>query len=83
MKVLVSRVRVIDTVGFLSFPLSFTQTTILLIPRTQASSQQLQLRFSEHFFAPKLAALFVTPIISATMEQIWREKMSEKDDAKV
>ena len=44
----------------------------------RASSQQLQLWFSEHFFAPKLAALFVTPIVSATVEQIWREKMSEK-----
>ena len=33
--------------------------------------------FSEHFFAPKLAAQFVTPIVSATVEQIWREKMSE------
>ena len=34
--------------------------------------------FSEHFFGPKLAAWFVTPIVSATVEQIWREKMSEK-----
>ena len=34
--------------------------------------------FSEHFFAPKLAALFIMPIVSATVEQIWREKMSEK-----
>ena len=33
--------------------------------------------FSEHFFAPKLAAWFVAPIVSATVEQIWREKMSE------
>ena len=33
---------------------------------------------SEHFFAPKLAAWFVTPIVSAAVEQIWREKMSEK-----
>ena len=30
------------------------------------------------FFAPKLAGLFVTPIVSATVEQIWREEMSEK-----
>ena len=42
------------------------------------SSQQLQMWFSEQFFAPKLAGLFVTPIVSATVEQIWREKMSEK-----
>ena len=34
--------------------------------------------FSEHFFAPKLAGLIVTPIVSATVEQKWREKMSEK-----
>ena len=43
----------------------------------QESSQQLQMWFSEHFFAPKLAGLFVTPIVSSTVEQIWREKMSE------
>ena len=30
--------------------------------------------FSEHFFAPKLAGLIVTPIVSATVEQKWREK---------
>ena len=34
--------------------------------------------FSEHFFVPKLAAQFVTPIVSATVEQILYEKMSEK-----
>ena len=44
----------------------------------QESSQQLQMWFSEHFFAPKLAGLFVMPIVSATVEQLWREKMSEK-----
>ena len=44
----------------------------------QESSQQLQMWFSEHFFAPKLAELIVTPIVSATVEQKWREKMSEK-----
>ena len=44
----------------------------------QESSQQLQIWFSEHVFAPKLAGLFVTPIVSAMVEQIWREKMSEK-----
>ena len=43
----------------------------------RASSQQLQMWFSEHFFVPKRAALFVTPTVSATVEQIWREKMSE------
>ena len=42
------------------------------------SSQQLQMWFSEHFFALKLAAQFVTPIVSNTVEQTWREKMSEK-----
>ena len=35
------------------------------------------MRFSEHFFAPELAAQFVMPIVSATVEKIWREKMSE------
>ena len=44
----------------------------------RASSQQLQIWFSEHFVVPKLAAWFVTPIVSATVEQIWREKTSEK-----
>ena len=44
----------------------------------QESSQQRQIWFSEHSFAPELAGLFVTPIVSATVEQIWREKMSEK-----
>ena len=44
----------------------------------RASSQQFQMWFSEHIFAPKLAALFVTPIVSATVEQIRRGKMSEK-----
>ena len=29
----------------------------------QESSQQFQMWFSEHFFAPKLAGLFVTPIV--------------------
>ena len=33
--------------------------------------------FTEHFSSPKLAAQFVTPIVSAMVEQIWREKMSE------
>ena len=42
------------------------------------SSQQLQMWFSEHFFMPKHAAYFLTPIVFATVEQIWREKMSEK-----
>ena len=44
----------------------------------QESSQQLEMWFSEHFFAPKLTGLIVTPIVSATVEQKWREKMSEK-----
>ena len=35
----------------------------------QESSQQLQMWFSEHFFAPKLAGLIVTPIVSATVEK--------------
>ena len=33
----------------------------------QESSQQLQMWFSEHFFARKLDGLFVTPIVSATV----------------
>ena len=33
---------------------------------------------SEHFFAPKPAAQFVKPIVFVMVEQIWREKMSEK-----
>ena len=45
---------------------------------SQQHSQQLQMWFSEQFFAPKLAGLFVTPIVSSTVEQIWREKISEK-----
>ena len=44
----------------------------------QESSQQLRMWFSEHFFAPKLAGLILTSIVSATVEQKWREKMSEK-----
>ena len=44
----------------------------------RTSSQQLQIWFSGHFFAPKLTAQFVTPIVSARVKQIWREKMSEK-----
>ena len=32
------------------------------------------------FFASKLAGLIVTPIVSATVERKWREKMSEKPD---
>ena len=44
----------------------------------RASSQQLQMCFSEHFLAPKLSVLFVRPIVSDTVGQIWREKMSEK-----
>ena len=51
---------------------------ILVGSMDQESSQQLQMWFSEHFFAPKLAGLIVTPIVSATVEQKWREKMSEK-----
>ena len=41
-------------------------------------SQQLQMWLSEHFCVPKLAGLFITPIVSAIIEQIWREKISEK-----
>ena len=44
----------------------------------QESSQQLRTWFSEHFFAPKLVAWFVTRIVSVTALQIWREKMSKK-----
>ena len=55
-----------------------TTDTYIVGSADRASSQQLQMWFSEHFFAPKLAAWFVTPIVSATVEQIWRENMSEK-----
>ena len=40
----------------------------------QESSQQLQMWFSEHFSRQNNAGLFVTPMVSATVEQIWREK---------
>ena len=48
--------------------------TIVVGSIDQKSSQQLQMWFSEHFFMPKLARLFVTPIVSATVEQIWDKK---------
>ena len=38
------------------------------------SSQQLKMWFSEHFFAPKLAGLFVTPIVSATSNKFGAKK---------
>ena len=41
-------------------------TDIIVGSMDQESSQQLKMWFSEHFFAPKLAGLFVTPIVSAT-----------------
>ena len=44
----------------------------------RASSQQLQMWLSEPFFGPELAAYFVTPIVFATVEEIWRENISEK-----
>ena len=40
----------------------------------QESSQQLKMWFSEHFFAPKLAGLFVTPIVSATSNKFGAKK---------
>ena len=40
----------------------------------QESSEQLKLWFSEHFFAPKLAGLFVTPIVSATSNKFGAKK---------
>ena len=47
----------------------------------RASSQQLQMWFSENFFAPKFCRVVCHPrpylFVSATVEQIWREKMSE------
>ena len=62
------------------FPVGFTwkQLNCIVGSMDQESSQQLQMWFSEHFFTPKLAGLIVTPIVSATVEQKWREKMSEK-----
>ena len=56
----------------------YTHSAHFVSSTDRASSQQFQMWFSEHFFAPKLAVWFVTPIVSATVEQIWREKMSEK-----
>ena len=55
-----------------------TDYSVLVGSMDQEPSQQLQMWFSEHFIAPKLAGLFVTPTVSATVEQTWREKMSEK-----
>ena len=46
--------------------------------KDQESSQQLQTWFSEHFFTPKLVALFVTRVVSVTELQILREKMSKE-----
>ena len=46
--------------------------------KDQESSQQLQTWFSEHFFAPKLVALFVTRIVSVTVPQIFHEKCPKK-----
>ena len=62
----------------MGFWLDHHQSCIIVGSMDQESSQQLQMWFSEHFFAPKLAGLIVTPIVSATVEQKWREKMSEK-----
>ena len=52
--------------------IAFTMGMLNRCSTDRESSQQLQMWFSEHFFAPKLAVLFVTPIVSATVEQIWR-----------
>ena len=40
----------------------------------QESSQQLEMWFSEHFFAPKLVGLFVTPIVSSTSNKYGAKK---------
>ena len=46
----------------------------LLVPRTEHHLSSFKCGFLNIFFGPNLAALFVTPIVSATVEQIWREK---------
>ena len=65
-----------DKLEVKEFPLRFLPTFVGSMDRE--SSQKLQMWFSEHFFAPKLALWFVTPIVSATVGQKWREKMFEK-----
>ena len=42
------------------------------------SSQQLQMWFSEHFSRQNLLHSLSRLLFPATVEQIWREKMSEK-----
>ena len=66
------------TLCFLRKADSHVENQVFVGSMDQESSQQLQMWFSEHFFAPKLARLIVTPIVSATVEQKCREKMSEK-----
>ena len=47
---------------------------VFLVPWTKNHLSSFKCGFLNIFFAPKLAGLFVTPIVSATVEQIWREK---------
>ena len=54
--------------------LTIRSGTIVVGSMDQESPQRLQMWFSEHFFVPKPAGLFVTPIVSATVKQIWHEK---------
>ena len=62
---------------FLKILIFFDLAFCIVGSMDQESSQQLQMWFSEHYFAPKLAGLIVTPTVSATVEQKWREKISE------
>ena len=58
-------------------PLDIILKHLIVGSMDRESSQQLQMWFSEHFFA-KTCCVFVTPIVSATVDQIWREKLSDK-----
>ena len=53
---------------------SYYQSEVFVGSMDRESCQQLQMWFSEHFFAPKLAALFVMPIVSATVKQFMARK---------
>ena len=48
----------------------------------RASSQQLQMWFSEHFLAPKLATWFDSPIVSGTVELYGGTNMTRKMSGK-
>ena len=68
----------LENESFSSVESVLTLPDLIVGSMDQESPRQLQMWFSEHFFAPKLAGLFVTPIVSAMVKQLWGEKMSEK-----